>query len=542
MPNVNNLKTWESIHEFHPSNKESYNLRQIHLQDEEIGSVVSARYGKKQVIPELSSLHVALNFIEKVVRKSVLELNRTLGRLLLSFLGRIQRVWNKHISNSLRLNYESGDRVEIDGNGSFAEVVSLDSLTLTGRLKNTQATYWILCREPNQLLRKAVPHIIDSIKSSQPDLILGDCRNISGVRIVRPNLDKLLLRQVDYLGPVQVVKVKALREAVSNKLHNSLWPLAVALSSKEDEITYLPEVLGVGKQNYEFSDDICAEVSELVEQNLIINDSSATVNFLPPGKLHVRYSLQQEPLVSIILPSGGTTIDGKCFLVNAVRSIISRSTYQRYELVIVADNHLAQEVIDEVEKICSSNVRWIRYSENFNFSKKVNLGAVCARGEYLLFLNDDVEVVSPDWIQSMLSLINVEKIGYVGALLFFGDQTIQHAGHIYEGGARHEGFGQTFMPLEIDQFYSNDCIREGVTAACSIISKQLFISAGGFTELLPGNFNDVDFSLKIAELGYKSAVSGGARLYHFESKSRDPRVQKAEADQLLSRWEKIIST
>lgn len=249
--------------------------------------------------------------------------------------------------------------------------------------------------------------------------------------------------------------------------------------------------------------------------------------------------------MSVIIPTRGSFNGAKSFVGAAVQSIVSKTVYTRYELVIVADEETPQEVIEDLESICSGNdvsLKFLRWTGRFNFSKKINLGAVCSSGDVLLFLNDDIEVVTEDWLSSMNSLIGIDGIAYVGALLFFKDATIQHAGHFYKKGAGHQGFHDAFLPTSPNQVWGLDRVVSGVTAACSLIARTDFEEVGGFSEDFPNNYNDVDFSLKVQEAGKKIAVSGVSRLYHFESKTRQAQVAREELLKLHRRWfEKLKS-
>ena len=348
---------------------------------------------------------------------------------------------------------------------------------------------------------------------------------------------------MDAFGPVVLVRTDLLRESSKlENIHAELWPLALGLGIPANQVQLIPEVLGVGAVSESVSAPNVAEAIKLVEDELSASNSTAYITVDGLGRRNVCYAVTAAAAVSIVIPTRGSAHNGQPLILGAVKSILARSTYSNIEFVIVADDPTPQHVIDEIDGLAGDRVRWVRWVEPFNFSSKMNLGAACSTGEYLLFLNDDVEVVSPDWIERMLGLIGVDDIGYAGALLFFEDSTIQHAGHFYASGADHIGLRQTFNPLGSAETLSFDRIVTGLTAACSIIPAELFVERGGFSEEFPGNYNDVDLSLKVREAGAASAVAGGARLYHFESKTRDATVSKAELAALHGRWNMAIKS
>ena len=169
-------------------------------------------------------------------------------------------------------------------------------------------------------------------------------------------------------------------------------------------------------------------------------------------------------------------------VVEAIRGIVERSTYRNLEFVVVADAETPDDVVTALEELCGDRLRLVLWDAPFNFSAKMNRGAVVAGGEYLLLLNDDVEVVTDDWIETLLGLAQQDGVGIVGAQLYFEDSTVQHAGQIYTGGvAGHAAFGWTGGRDDSIKSMSTDHEVSGVTAACSLISRDLYVEVGGFT-------------------------------------------------------------
>lgn len=259
-----------------------------------------------------------------------------------------------------------------------------------------------------------------------------------------------------------------------------------------------------------------------------------------PGVYRVERALDGEPLVSVVIPTRGSSarvwgVD-RCFVVEAVRSLVERARYQRLEIICVVDRPTPPAVIAELERLAGDRLVLVWYDRPFNFSEKVNLGAAHATGDLLLLLNDDIEVESPDFIETMIGLIQEDDVAMVGAKLLFADGRLQHAGHVYNHDPFHAYFGYPADHLGACSILA--CQREtsGVTAACALVKMSVWNEVGGMTPELAGNFNDVDFSLKIRARGYRILWTPYAVLYHFESMTRDPYVNKDELRVMRERW------
>ncbi len=258
------------------------------------------------------------------------------------------------------------------------------------------------------------------------------------------------------------------------------------------------------------------------------------------GVYRVRRRVQGEPLVSVVIPTRGTRgrVWGveRCLVVDAVRSIVERSTYQHLEFVIVADTPTPPEVVGQLEALLGDRLTLVWYDRPFNFSEKMNLGAAHARGEFLLLLNDDIEVESPDFLDTMVALCQDPGVGMVGAKLLFADGRLQHAGHLYNHDPFHAFFRYHGSELGPSGLLVVQREVSGVTAACALVRACVFDEVGGLTPILHNNFNDVDFSLKIRRAGHRILWTPYAVLYHFESMTRAPAVLDEEHDLLKARW------
>jgi GT2 family glycosyltransferase len=260
----------------------------------------------------------------------------------------------------------------------------------------------------------------------------------------------------------------------------------------------------------------------------------------PLGTYRLHRRVHGEPLVSIVIPTRGTArrVWGvtRTLVVDAVRGVMERSTYRNVEIVVVADRATPASTVARLRDVAGDRLRLVWWDRPFNFAEQVNWGAAHATGEYLLFLNDDVEVVTPGWVEEMLGIAQEPDVGVVGAKLLFADGRLQHGGHVYAGSPRHIFFlqdGEELGPFALLRV-TREC--SGVTAACALVPTDVFEEVGGFCPELPNNFNDVDFSLKVRSKGYRIVWTPHAVLYHFESMSREPRVSEEEHAYLDRRW------
>lgn len=258
----------------------------------------------------------------------------------------------------------------------------------------------------------------------------------------------------------------------------------------------------------------------------------------------IKYELTSCPLVSIIIPNKDHVDD----LSRCVESIINLSTYDNYEIVIVENNSETAEIRTYYEEISRHpRVQVVEYKGDFNYSKINNFGVQYAKGEYLLLLNNDTEVITPDWMEELLMYAMRKDVGAVGAKLYYPDKTIQHAGIVIGLGA-HRTAGHTHyrIPEANVGYMGRLCYAQDVTAvtgACMMVSKALYEELGGLDESFTVALNDVDFCLRVREKGFLNIFTPFAELYHYESKSRgsDKKDERAlryqqESDRFRVKW------
>ena len=267
-----------------------------------------------------------------------------------------------------------------------------------------------------------------------------------------------------------------------------------------------------------------------------------------PTTYKIDYEIIGQPLISIIIPNKDHIDDlDKC-----ISSVYSKSTYSNFEIIVVENNSTEQETFNYYDEIQAkhSNIKVVHWKEKvFNYSAINNFGIQFAKGEYMLLLNNDIEVITDNWLEEMLMFAQREEVGAVGAKLYFPDDTIQHAGVIIGiggvAGHAHKYFGRNDYG-----YVSRACISQNLsacTAACLLIKKDVFDKVQGFDEGFAVAFNDVDLCMKIRKAGYLIVFTPFAEFYHYESKSRgmEDSPEKVarfngEIDRFVGKWNKEL--
>ena len=256
-------------------------------------------------------------------------------------------------------------------------------------------------------------------------------------------------------------------------------------------------------------------------------------------------SLPSEPLISIVIP----TRDQQPVLARCLDSI-ERSTYRNYEILLVENNSKEDATFNYYTKILDGiRVRLIKWDKPFNYSAINNFAVSRTRGEVVLLLNNDTEIINPDWLERMLEHALRPEVGAVGAKLFFPDDTIQHGGVVLGiGGVA--GHAHVHYPRE-SLGYQNRLMAiqnvSAVTGACLMIRKEVFEEVGGFDEQFAIAFNDVDLCIRLRQLGYWNVWTPHAELYHYEQKTRGRDTTPAKKSLLthemhafMSKWWELL--
>jgi len=264
----------------------------------------------------------------------------------------------------------------------------------------------------------------------------------------------------------------------------------------------------------------------------------------------IKYEILSEDRISILIPNKDHVDD----LRRCIDSVKERSTYENYEMIVIENNSVDRATFDYYKTLeKQNNITVVTYDGEFNYAKINNFGARCATGKYLLLLNNDTQVISMNWLEAMLMYAQRPDVGAVGAKLYYGDRTIQHAGVVIGLGA-HRTAGHTHYKINYDNlgYMGRLCYAQNVSAvtgACLMVRKSIYDALGGLDEQFAVALNDVDFCLRIREKGYLNVFTPFAELYHFESASRgsdivdEKKAARYEEESALfrERWKELIA-
>ena len=350
-------------------------------------------------------------------------------------------------------------------------------------------------------------------------------------------LDRTLVQQVggyreEYDGAQDHDLVLRVTELTSNVVHiaSPLYQWRAIPGSTATAVTEKPGAIDAGRR----------AIEDAVRRRKINGEVVAAGEMFH----RVKRFPSSSPKVSLIIPTCGTVgpIFGlhMPFIKNLLMALNRHRTYPDLEVLVVSDTETPSSAIPQTLE--NLDVSTIPFPHPFNFAAKCNLGAVKASGEILIFLNDDIEPVSEDWIQTLVAHLEPEDTGIVGPMLIYDNGLVQSAGHINPGPvifgrgesplSKH-GYG---MPLWINRETS------GLTGACVAMRRTTFYEVGGFSELFPNNYNDVDLCYKLQLAGYRCLWTPDATLYHFESKSRETPIEDWERDLASKYWGRFITT
>lgn len=279
-----------------------------------------------------------------------------------------------------------------------------------------------------------------------------------------------------------------------------------------------------------------------------------------PGFYRVKYTLKEEPLISILIPN-----KDEAETLRTCLESVEKSTYRNYEIILIENNSEREDTFAYYEKLTGQVYRKeavlegklpggnricvVTWNGAFNYAAINNFGSSYAAGKYLLFLNNDIEIITRDWMEEMLGHCQREDVAAVGCKLLYPDKTIQHAGvGIGLGGIANNMF--TGMDSKFHGYMHRANLQmnySAVTAACMLVKRQVYEKVGGFTEELAVAYNDIDLCLKMGQAGCRIVYTPYACAYHYESKSRGKEDSaekkerlKREAEYMMQRWSEIF--
>ena len=397
--------------------------------------------------------------------------------------------------------------------------------------------YLMLCDHDDTLEPDALYEIVKAINDTGADVLYTDEDKVSmdGRHYFDPNFkpdfNLFRLRENNYICHIFVVKKSLTDETglLRSEFDGAQdFDFILRCCEKAQKITHIPKVLYHWRCHM---DSTAADPSskayayeagrKAVREHYQRLGIDAKVEMTErPGWYRSHVKVQENPLISVIIPNKDHTDDLELCLFSMTR----KSTYRNYEILIVENNSEKEETFEYYRKLPDRypKARILTWEKEFNYSAINNFAAKEAKGEYLLFLNNDVEILTPDWMEEMLQNCQQENVAAVGAKLYYPDDTIQHAGvvlglggiagHIMCRASKEDPgyFGRMISVQEIS----------AVTAACMMVKKSDFDAVGGLDETFQVAFNDIDLCMKFRAAGKKIIFTPYAELYHYESKSR----------------------
>lgn len=453
--------------------------------------------------------------------------------------------FTENLSKSIeQQTYNKFEKIEVKNNEDYAKIV-----------ENSKSDYIVFLNGNIELAPFALYEIAVSIEYRDIIMIYSDNdKIIDGKRTAphfKPGFARDTIVSQNYIGNMLVVKTNFLKihkDVLKDLGNNVIYDIIFRISEKTRKIEHIQKILYHELQEnmeIDIEDEKSIIKKHLERVNLEFNEIE---DGKFPGQYHVNYKIKGNPKVSIVIPNMDHIDDlDKC-----IKSIL-QSTYSNYEIVIVENNSKNKETFDYYEKMAKDheNIKIAKYEINyFNYSAIVNFGVENANGEYVILLNNDIEIISHDWIEQMLMYAQRPDVGICGAKLYFPDRTIQHAGVTI--GTRGLA-GHRFREMQESEYHDRDYINivqnlSAVTAACFMVRKQLYIDLLGFDEKLAVAFNDVDFCLKVRTAKNLIVYNPFVEAYHYESKSRGQDTVSEEKQKrfakeyelFVKRWSKVI--
>lgn len=260
-----------------------------------------------------------------------------------------------------------------------------------------------------------------------------------------------------------------------------------------------------------------------------------------PGHYRIERVADPDTSVSIIIPTRGSSGlvwgEQRCFVVEAVASVLARTRLPLLQIVVVYDVGTPPGVLAQLRDLAGEHLLLVSFAGPFNFSAKCNAGFAASSGEVVVLLNDDVQAITEGFLEQLVAPLSEPGVAMTGARLLFASGRLQHGGHVYaDGHMRHAFHGA--LPDDPGPFAALFINREcsGLTAACVALRRETYEEVGGMCEQLPVNFNDVDFSYKVRRTGGRLLWMADVELYHFESQTREAVVSQWEYDFVTRRW------
>jgi GT2 family glycosyltransferase len=413
-------------------------------------------------------------------------------------------------------------------------------------LSDIQGEFIVFMQSGQRLASIALYAFADALnRNPEIDLIYGDEDSwaASGGRrdpFHKPGWSPDYLETFNYIGFPACFRAAIARGCF---LDAHVYDIVLRFTERTTRVAHVPKILGHGLEKVGVEEAALASARDIkaLSGRLVRTGRRGSVceNSSHKGCYGVRLDLKRSPLVSVVIPTAGRTVrvrERRIDLIeNVINHIRNRSTYTHLEVIVVDNGDLSPT---QLRVLAEADCKRVSYSEDiFNVAKKLNLGVSVARGELLLLMNDDIEVLTPSWIERLLEHFEKPHVGVVGAKLLYPNEQTQHVGVVHNFG-NPDHVRRHFPRDDAGYMFSTCGVRNysAVTGACMMTRASLYREVGGYSHELAVNFNDVDFCMKVRGKGFSVVYAPDAELIHMESLSHVVSLDMEELAWFHQRW------
>ena len=483
--------------------------------------------------------------------------DEVLANAVQSLIEQLYPWWEMHILHAGPLVRETLPEVFAD---SRVKLVPLDcrkgvANACNGILERTEAEFLSIVAACDRL----APHALFAaarviIANPDVELLYTDEDSITESNqhvdpVFKPGWSPELLLSADYLGAMTLLRCSALCEHGGFQTeydHALVYDAALRMGFPNGRVEHISDILYHRCSNSlaktASSDQLESEYRHAVQSAIRRAGYKGLVGAGPYELTHrISLELKNKPLVSIVVPSAGQPVapeGGNWLVLDLVRSIVRKTTYPNFEIVVCDNSNFGSELTEQLGEF---GVRLIHYEAGrFNLAEKMNLSVKHARGDYVILLNDDTLVMTPEWIEEMLMWCQQDGIAGVGAKLLFSDGCIQHCGmHLNKFGPGHVLY--RCLANDTRLCGSAHLVRNysAVTGACLMVAKSDYWDVGGFDPAYQTDYSDVDFCLKLRDRHDRIVFTPFACLHHLESMSKEA-APPNDFDTFRENWENAL--
>lgn len=463
--------------------------------------------------------------------------------------------WLIYLSPSQKKNFELSD-IELDHRVQLFSAGEMNAPSAINYLVTKRQFNNLVHLDGNTLLHSAALYeLFKAIQFKKSSGVIYTDEDLMDEQMKRrkPNfksdLNKDLLLSLNYIGSfIAIYNLEKNSFKLFDEQFNEGYLYHFMLMQMDQkDFLHLPKVLA-HKRATNFPDSLKKEhkkaISFYLKSNNIVAD---VIDGIVPNSFDVKRKIAEEAKVSIIIPFK----DEVELLKSCLASIFEKTNYTDFEIILVSNKSVAPTTFQYLDKIKNKEgIQCFEYNVPFNYSKINNWAVQKAKGDYLLFLNNDIEVISKSWLTTMVTHIQRDEVGAVGAKLLYPDNSVQHAGVIVGIGGVADHIFNSFPDLHDGYFGRANVVQNlsACTAACLMVKKSDFNLVNGFDEdNLAVEFNDVDLCLKLRAMDKTIVYNPHAKLYHYESKSRGKNqtaesLKRSEEEKMffISKWGDFI--